>query len=142
MTQPEKPQPRKIRPLKTLTDVKREHLAQTHRPRLRIVELNAPKVGGEDAARLYSIVRSFPLSVDYGGGIKIENTATGEDLDVFTRAFEAVELAVMVDEANCSDRASHATLSADDFHRIVLEELMYRVRCALGIGDVPDPIWE
>ena len=103
--------------------------------------MKPPTVGGEDAARLYSIVRSFPLSVDYGGGIKIENTATGEDLEVFTRAFEVVELLVMRDEANCSDREAHATLSPDDFHHIVLEELMFRVRRALGIDDIPDPIW-
>jgi len=99
-----------------------------------------PLVGGESARRIVEIVRKFPLSVS-SGRVVIENNATGEDLELFNRAYARVEFEVMESEVNCSHRHEHRSLTSDDFYDIVLHVLMEDALDALGIDRTADPIW-
>lgn len=105
-----------------------------------------PLVGGEPAHRIRAIVRSFPLSVSYTGGMRIEITATGAERAMFERAYLQIEMEFLAHEEKCGKRASHATLDAERYQYIVLNELMFWAMFALNdLPDDPrlphDPLW-
>jgi hypothetical protein len=89
-------------------------------------------VGGESARAVLHILRSFPLSVDGSGRIVVHNTATGEEAALFRRAYEAVELEVIVKEEHCEEHPAHATLDATDFEWLILNELAWKAKKAVG----------
>lgn len=99
-----------------------------------------PLVGGKPAHRIVAIVRSFPLTVSPAGGVSLEITATGADLEMFERAYAWIEMEFLAHEARCDQRASHATVDHDQYRYIVLNELMFWAMFALRIMP-DDPLW-
>jgi hypothetical protein len=95
-----------------------------------------PLVGGEPAHRILKIVRSFPLTVNYSGGVQIEISADGADRAMFDRAYAWIEMEVIADEMKCSAAAAHSTIDPAQYRYIILNELMFWTHFALG--DFPD----
>jgi hypothetical protein len=90
-----------------------------------------PLVGGEPAHRILQIVRSFPLAVNYAGGVEIQITAEGADLQMFERAYAWIEMEVIADEMKCSDAAAHSSVDPERHRYIILNELMFWTYFAL-----------
>jgi len=100
-----------------------------------------PLVGGEPADLIVQIIRSFPVTAGPLGDLIFENTATGERLAAFTRAYEQIELQVLAREAHCSHRFEHKTLDVEQYRSIMLRELMHEAKKALGTLEDFDPLW-
>ena len=86
--------------------------------------VSEPQVGGESARRIVEIIRNFPIGVGFDGEIEFENTAVGEELRVIQRAYEVVELELMVSEMYCSHHHEHRTMTAAESWDVVLRILM------------------
>jgi hypothetical protein len=99
-----------------------------------------PLVGGQPAHRILQIVRRFPLSVSYAGGVNIEIDVVGADKEMFERAYAWIELELLADEAKCDHAHAHATLDVAQYQYMILNELVYWARFALD--DFPhDALW-
>ena len=100
-----------------------------------------PLVGGEPARLLLDTIRGFPLSVS-GGRVKIHQIASPTRMASLARAYEIVEIEVMVDRARCSAEHEHRTLDEDEFRHLVLSEIVCQAKDVLGESRVLDPIWD
>ena len=100
-----------------------------------------PLVGGEPARLILNTIRAFPLTVRSGEVIMLD-TSVGEARAAFDRAYEIVELLVMADLAHCSEGHVHRTLDEHEFRHMVVSEMVYLAKKALGESGVPDPVWE
>ena len=100
-----------------------------------------PLVGGESARLLLDTIRGFPLSVS-SGRTTYEQTGSPAGLAALRRAYEIVELQVIVDAANCREPHVHATVDEAEFRHIVLREIVRQAKRALGESHVLDPIWQ
>lgn len=100
-----------------------------------------PLVGGESARLILDTIRSFPLTVR-GGRAFTHDTATGAARAALDRAYEIVEMQVVVDAAHCTEDHVHKTVDELEFRHMVLRELVRRAKKALGESEVLDPMWE
>jgi hypothetical protein len=98
-------------------------------------------VGGEPADLILSTVRSFPLSLDYSGQIVLHNTARGEAAASLRRAYERVELEVLVLQERCAHKAAHGTMSPAEYHWMIMTDLMIEARVAAGDFERVDALW-
>jgi hypothetical protein len=100
-----------------------------------------PLIGGESARLLLDTIRGFPLSVS-GGRVNIHQIASPAAQRTLQRAYEAIEIEVMIDLAHCGARHEHRTLDEDEFRHLVLSEVVRQAKEALGEAHLLDPIWE
>lgn len=100
-----------------------------------------PLVEGESARLILDTLRSFPLSLGPRGEIVLDDTATGEARAALDRAYERSEMVLMNKEAHCSHAAAHRTLDPDEFRALVLDELAWAAKTALGETAHLDPLW-
>lgn len=100
-----------------------------------------PLVGGESARLLLDTIRAFPLSV-VGGRVKVHEVGDPEALAAVARAYEIVELQVIVDAEHCAASHEHKTLDEQEFRHMVLSEIVWQAKSVLGERHVLDPIWE
>ena len=88
-------------------------------------------VGGEPAATLLATIRAFTLT-SRNGLIFFHNTAVGEAAASYARAFERAELMMLAHAASCSHPEEHATMDEHTYNSLVLRELVYQCKTALG----------
>lgn len=100
-----------------------------------------PLVGGEPARLILDTIRGFPLSVS-GGRVDIHQIGTPSRMAALERAYENVEMEVIIDAAHCSARHEHRTLDADEFRHLVLSEMVRQAKLLLGQAESLDPVWE
>lgn len=100
-----------------------------------------PLVGGEPARLLLDTLRGFPLSVS-GGRARVHRIADPATLAALARAYEVVELEVIIDAANCTEAHVHKTLDEEEFRHLVLSEIVRQAKRVLGETHILDPIWE
>jgi hypothetical protein len=98
-------------------------------------------VGGEPARLLLDTIRGFSLSVS-GGRVRVHQAASPAALAAVARAYEIVELEVIIDATHCSEAHEHKTLDEQEFRHIVLSEIVWQAKVRLGETQVLDPIWE
>jgi hypothetical protein len=99
-----------------------------------------PLVGGEPARRILEIVRGFPLSVSYSGGVRVEVTVEGADREMFERAYNWIEMEFLERESRCANRAAHPTVDATEYQWMILNELVSWAKFALDDNDF-EALW-
>jgi hypothetical protein len=100
-----------------------------------------PVVGGESARLLLDTIRGFPLSV-VGGRVKVHEIGSSQALAAIARSYEIVELEVIIDAEHCTEKHEHKTLDEQEFRHLVLSEIVWQAKVALGEARALDPIWE
>ena len=104
-------------------------------------EPTEPLVDGESARLILDTLRSFPLSLGLRGEIVLEDTATGEARAALDRAYERAEMVLMTKEAHCQHAGAHRTVDPDEFRALVIDELAWAAKMALGETAHLDPLW-
>ena len=100
-----------------------------------------PLVGGESARVIADTIRALPIEVTTFGRVIVDTTSVIGPDAAFTRAYERIELAVMAEETHCSERGAHRTMDDIEFRQIVLADLMWRAKRALGETGRVDGLW-
>lgn len=106
-----------------------------------MVKREEPLVAGESARLILDTLRGFPLTVEGAGRVVLHDSATGEARAALDRAYERTEMALMMEQAQCSHPEEHRTLGEDDFRDLVLFALACGAKDALGEQDHLDPLW-
>jgi hypothetical protein len=89
-------------------------------------------VGGEPARRILEIVRGFPLTRNYAGGVAWEVTGTATDLEMFERAYNWIEMEFLAAKDGSRKRNAFATLDATQWQYFIINQLMYWAKFAVG----------
>jgi hypothetical protein len=98
-------------------------------------------VGGEPAEALLDIIEGFSLHVDERGHPKADIRIDEDLAPMFWRAYERVELDLIVDRENCSAKHEHAVLDADEWQWFVLDVMAEEICEAVGRQYPPGAPW-
>jgi hypothetical protein len=103
--------------------------------------VKTPTVGGEPARLVLDTIRSFPLSLDGSGRVVVHEITSGEAAAAFERAYAAIELEFLVEITRCAHPEEHRTLDERDYRFLVLSDLAWKAKKALGETGRLEAMW-
>jgi hypothetical protein len=100
-----------------------------------------PQVGGESARLIADAIRSFPVSLTRTGAPQLHNLSTGATRAAVRRAYERIEIELMVESAACDCGGEHRTLDEQEYEWLVYTDLMWKAKSALDETRRIEGLW-